>query len=272
VTEQSRIALGIEYDGRSFSGWQMQTNRRTVQKVIEQAVSLVANESIRVVCAGRTDAGVHAIEQVVHFDTQARREIHAWVLGSNSNLPRDVRVLWARQVDSQFNARSSAIARYYRYVILNRRTQSALYRDLVTWCYAPLDLQRMIQASGYLLGEHDFSSYRAKHCQSNSPIRIMHIINLSREKDRVIMDVVGNAFLHHMVRNIAGVLMEIGCGKREPFWAKEVLDARDRAVAGVTAPPHGLYLGGVYYPKSMGIKKHPIFNTLPVNVKRIEAI
>lgn len=264
----SRIALGIEYNGANFAGWQCQRDVRSVQACLEEAVARVANEPNHVVCAGRTDAGVHALEQVVHLDTRARREIRSWVMGINANLPEDIRVLWAREVDPSFHARYSAIARYYRYVILNRAMRSALQPRQMTWNFYPLDEKRMQAGADYLLGEHDFSSFRAQGCQSKSPWRIMHFVDVTRHGDQVIVDVCANAFLHHMVRNIAGVLMEIGCGKREPSWVQSLLNARDRKNGGVTAPPDGLYLGGIYYPPEFGLSRHRVFERLPENASR----
>ncbi len=263
-----RIALGLEYDGSAFAGWQWQLNQRNVQACVEEALSRVAAEPITVQCAGRTDAGVHALEQVVHFDTNVQRETRSWVLGGNANLPDDVRVLWAREVDGEFHARFSAIARYYRYVILNRPMKSALYRKQVTWCFNPLDEANMQEAANHLIGDHDFTSFRAQGCQSLSPCRIMHFIRVFRDNDRVIIELSANAFLHHMVRNIAGVLMEIGMGRKPTDWAKELLALRDRTKGGVTAPSDGLYLGGVYYPHSFRLPKAPIFELLPPNAAR----
>lgn len=263
-----RIALGIEYDGSAFAGWQRQRPRRTIQACVEEAVGRVAAEKVDVVCAGRTDAGVHALEQVAHFDTSARRAMRSWLLGANTELPEDVRVIWAREVAGEFHARYSAIARFYRYVILNRPMKSALLRRQVTWHYHSLDVERMQEAANHLIGEHDFSSFRAQGCQSKSPRRIMHFIRVRREGERVVIELAANAFLHHMVRNIAGVLMEIGSGKQESAWAKAVLDARDRRLGGVTAPPDGLYLGGVFYPERFGLPRHPIFDQLPATASR----
>ena len=263
-----RIVLGIEYDGAAFAGWQRQHDRRNVQACVEEAVSRVAAERVDVVCAGRTDAGVHALEQVAHFDSAVQREMRSWVLGVNTNLPDDVRILWAREAEPEFHARYSAIARYYRYVILNRPMKSALQRQQVTWCFYPLDAERMHAAAQHLIGDHDFSSFRAQGCQSKSPRRIMHFINVFREGERVVIELAANAFLHHMVRNIAGALMEIGAGKREPGWTAELLAIKDRNQAGVTAPADGLYLGGVFYPSQFGIAKHPMFDLLPRGASR----
>ena len=266
----SRIVLGIEYDGSAFSGWQWQVNRRSVQVVLEQALSKVADHPVTAICAGRTDAGVHAPEQVVHCDVQAERELHAWMLGGNSNLPEDVRITWVRHAVGDFHARYSAIARFYRYVILNRPVKSALLRRQVTWCYPPLDAEKMHQAAQFLIGNHDFSSFRAQGCQSKSPMRMMHFVDVHREGDKVIMDISANAFLHHMVRNIAGVLMDIGMGKQPIEWTQQLLEVKSRKLGGVTAPPDGLYLGGVYYPEHYGIARHPLFDKLPADARRFD--
>lgn len=263
-----RIALGVEYDGTAFAGWQWQPGRRTVQDVLEAAVSRVANESTRVHCAGRTDAGVHALAQVVHFDADAQRTPRAWLLGTNTALPDDLRILWVCEVPQDFNARSSAIARCYRYVILNRPMRSALMRRQVTWCFQPLDEVRMQQAADHLIGERDFTSFRAQGCQSNSPFRRMHFITVRREGERIVIELAANAFLHHMVRNIVGVLMAVGAGKHEPDWARVVLAERDRTAAGVTAPADGLYLAGVCYPERFGLPRDPVFSRLPPDAAR----
>ncbi len=263
-----RIALGVEYDGQSYAGWQWQNGQRSVQSVVESALSRVANQGIRVVCAGRTDAGVHALEQVVHFDTPVERSPYSWLMGANSNLPDDVRVLWVREVPDDFHARYSAIARSYRYVVLNRSMKSALMRRQVTWFRHPLDADIMQAASACLIGDHDFSSFRAKECQSKSPRRFLHLIRVQRQDDQVIFDLAANAFLHHMVRNIVGLLLEIGAGKQSPEWAGQVLAARDRAQGGVTAPADGLYLSGVCYPDCFAMNRNPIFDLLPRDIHR----
>jgi tRNA pseudouridine38-40 synthase len=244
-----RIALGIEYDGSDFAGWQLQEGEvRTVQGSVEQALSQVADHPVRVVCAGRTDAGVHATAQVVHFDTDAERSMRSWVYGANANLPKTVSVQWARPVAEDFHARFSAVRRRYRYVILNREVRPTFLAWRVAWEYRPLSESLMQQAAQPLVGEHDFSAYRAVACQAKSPTRTLLELRVSRDRDLVILDLEANAFLHHMVRNIAGVLMDIGAGKQSPVWAREVLESRDRTLGGVTAPPHGLYLTGVSYP------------------------
>jgi tRNA pseudouridine38-40 synthase len=263
-----RIALGVEYDGAGFAGWQWQPGQRTLQSALEAALSRVANSPVRVTCAGRTDAGVHATAQVVHFETDAVRTNYSWVMGSNSCLPADLRVTWAMEVEPTFHARTSAIARHYRYVILNRSMTSALHRQQLTWVFSPLDIERMQQAALFLIGEHDFSSFRAQGCQSKSPNRLMHFIHVSREEDRVIIDVCANAFLHHMVRNIAGTLIDVGTGKQPAEWVAAVLAARDRASGGVTAPPDGLYFAGIFYPEYFGLPRYPIFDQLPQDTQR----
>ncbi len=244
-----RIALGVEYDGSAFCGWQFQDHSPSVQEAVEKALSKVANEPVRVVCAGRTDTGVHATEQVIHFDTEVERSERSWVYGANANLPKEVAMLWATPIDEEFHARFSAVRRRYRYVIFNRNVRPTFLAWRTSWDYRPLDVARMAQAAQCLVGEHDFSSYRAVGCQAKSPVRTVHDIQLSRHNELIFIDIEANAFLHHMVRNIAGVLMAIGAGERPVDWATEVLEHRDRTLGGVTAPPSGLYLTGVSYPE-----------------------
>lgn len=265
-----RIAIAIEYDGSAFSGWQHQRDQRTVQAVVEQALSRVADQPVTVTATGRTDAGVHALELVAHFDTTVERGGDAWMMGGNSYLPDDVRIIWSRRVSDTFHARSSALARYYRYSILNRNVRSALLRQQITTCYTPLNVAAMQQAADYLVGEHDFSSFRAQGCQSKSPNRRMDRVRVTREGEQVHIDLVANAFLHHMVRNIAGALIAVGSGKQPPEWLHRLLLARDRKQGGVTAAPYGLYLMAVYYPQKFGIARHPIFDFLPDDLTRID--
>ena len=252
-----RIALGVEYDGRDFHGWETQRNARTVQAALEAALSRVADHSVRTVCAGRTDAGVHALGQVVHFDSDAPRSERSWVLGANANLPSDVAVIWAKEAAPEFHARFSARARRYRYLLFNRHIRPAVLRGRVTWEHRRLDIDRMRVASGYLLGEHDFSSFRGAGCHAKSAIRQVHALNVLRRGPLVIIDVSANAFLLHMVRNIAGVLVAVGCAKASPEWTLEVLEARDRTQGGVTAPPTGLYLIQADYPAHFQIPAVP---------------
>lgn len=242
-----RIALGIEYDGSAFSGWQTQLHATGVQAVLEAALSKVADHPVEVVAAGRTDAGVHASMQVVHFDTTATRSERGWMLGGNSNLPQHISVLWAREVPEVFHARYSAQARSYRYLILNRRPRPAIAFDRVCWIREPLDAALMHDTAQVLLGEHDFSSFRAAECQARTPIRNLYEIKVQRHCEVLILDVTANAFLHHMVRNIAGTLIAVGLGERPAAWVSEVLAVRDRRLGGVTAVPQGLYLVGVRY-------------------------
>ena len=246
----SRIALGVEYKGTRYRGWQRQASGvPSVQQALEQALSKVADHPVSVICAGRTDAGVHGAGQVVHFDTQARRDTRAWTLGSNFNLPPDISVAWATPMPAHFHARFKANARRYRYVIYNDPIRPAHLADEVTWNHRPLDVERMALAAEYLLGTHDFSAFRASQCQAKSPIKHIHHLRVTRHGQMIVIDVRATAFLHHMVRNIAGVLMTIGAGERPIDWAGEVLEGRDRRHAGVTAHPQGLYLVRVEYPE-----------------------
>jgi tRNA pseudouridine38-40 synthase len=249
----SRIALGLEYDGSCFSGWQTQPHAPSVQAAVQQALAFVANHPLEVTAAGRTDAGVHAAMQIVHFDTEATRTERSWVLGTNANLPESVTALWARPVPDSFHARYGATARSYRYFILNRGTRAALARHNVCWIKAPLDHERMHSASQVLLGEHDFTSFRASECQSRTPLRRLLAINVQRRGELIEIAVTANAFLHHMVRNIAGVLIAVGQGKQPPGWVAQVLAARDRTCGGITAPAAGLYLVAVRYDPSFGL-------------------
>ncbi len=244
-----RIALGVEYDGSAFSGWQFQDHSPSVQAAVEQALAKVADRPVRVICAGRTDTGVHAAEQVIHFDTDVQRSMRSWVFGANANLPKEVATLWAAPVGDEFHARFSAVRRRYRYVIYNRHVRPTFLARRTAWNFRPLDEGRMAEAGRLLLGEHDFSAYRAMGCQAKSPVRTVYRLDVSRNDELIFIDIEANAFLHHMVRNIAGVLMAIGTGERPVAWAAEVLEQRDRTLGGVTAPPAGLYLTRVTYPE-----------------------
>ena len=248
-----RIAAIVEYDGRAFSGWQRQDQQRTIQDCVEDALSTVADESVAVVVAGRTDAGVHALGQVIHFDTGAQRTAYSWVRGANSNLPDEIALLWAAEVDSGFHARFSATGRHYRYVILNRAIRPTYLAGRVTHEYRTLDVERMREASRHLVGTHDFTSFRSIECEAKSPVRELRALDIERIGEFVEIHAYANAFLHHMVRNLAGVLITIGTGEEEPDWARTVLEARDRREGGVTAPAGGLYLSHIDYPASFNI-------------------
>lgn len=248
-----RIACGVEYNGAAYCGWQYQDHCVSIQSLVEAALSKVANEPIRVYCAGRTDSGVHAREQVIHFETQALREAHQWMFGANTHLPDDIALLWAQPVAEEFHARYSAQRRQYRYVICNRQMRPALLARRVSWEYRPLDVVPMQQAAAYLVGEHDFSSYRALRCQAHSPVRHLYRLDVSRIDEFICLDLQANGFLHHMVRNIAGVLLTIGAGEAEPIWAKQILELRDRTQGGVTAPADGLYFQQAYYPAEFNL-------------------
>lgn len=252
-----RIAVGIEYDGSGFNGWQIQNNGVSVQEKVEHALSKVANHPVRVVCAGRTDTGVHALGQVVHFETDVQRSERSWVFGGNANLPKNVAVIWAREVDGEFHARFSAQKRRYRYVIFNRPVRPTFMAYRVTWDHRPLNVEHMAQAANCLVGEHDFSAYRASECQAKSPVRTVYQLSVTRKDDLVIIDIEANAFLHHMVRNIAGVLMAIGAGEQPVSWSRQVLESRQRALGGVTALPFGLYLVAVEYDTAFDLPKLP---------------
>jgi len=248
-----RIALGIEYDGTGYNGWQRQRTGIGVQQLVEDALTRVANHTVEITCAGRTDSGVHATAQVVHFDTKAERSSRGWILGINSNLPDDISICWAQQVSDDFHARFSAVSRSYRYQILNRLIRPALERHRVWWIYEPLDASRMHDAAQRLLGEHDFSAFRAAGCQASRPVREIRNIAVRRDGDRITLEITANAFLQHMVRNITGTLAAIGKGEESLAWIDEVLKSRDRKRGGIAAPPHGLTFVGVDYPAEFNI-------------------
>ncbi|MEM7540188.1 MAG: tRNA pseudouridine(38-40) synthase TruA [Pseudomonadota bacterium] len=244
-----RIALGIEYNGAEFRGWQVQAGQRTVQACLQSALGEVADHPIAVTCAGRTDTGVHALSQVVHFDTFADRAPRAWLLGTNAQLPDDAATVWVAPVTDDFNARFSAVGRSYVYLIQNRASRTALFTKAMTWSYRELDAERMQRAAADLVGEHDFSSFQAAGCQAKHPIRTISHLGIERTGEFVIVRIKANAFLQKMVRNIVGVLTAIGTGERPESWAAEVLAHRSRELGGVTAPACGLYLAGVEYPQ-----------------------
>lgn len=248
-----RLAVGLEYNGSRFLGWQVQAREPTIQSCVEQALSAVADHPVSVTASGRTDAGVHALEQIIHFDTEAEREARSWVLGMNSHLPLGISGLWAMEVKDDFHARFSAQSRSYRYVILNRPVRPALDAGQVTWARRPLNAVLMNQAAQVLAGEHDFTSFRASACQARHPVREIREISVRRQGALVILEVTANAFLYHMVRNIAGSLMAVGTGDSAPEWVEEVLRARSRDAAGVTAAPDGLYFVKARYPGGYGL-------------------
>ncbi|MGO1460988.1 MAG: tRNA pseudouridine(38-40) synthase TruA [Marinobacter sp.] len=249
-----RVALAFEYDGREFHGWQLQKSGvRSVEAELTRAVSKVADHPVDLVCAGRTDAGVHASYQIAHFETPSIRSLRSWVMGINTALPFDISVHWAGNGSDDFHARFSAVYRRYRYVIYNNPVRPGIQRGQVSWTFRPLDAERMHYAAQALVGEHDFSSFRAAGCQSRTPVRFLEQINVTRKGGFVVIDVQANAFLHHMVRNIAGALMDVGTGKQSLSWINDILLARDRTLAGVTAPPHGLYLVDVGYPRGFPV-------------------
>ncbi len=248
-----RIAVGLEYDGRAYSGWQSQPGLTTVQDAVQRAFARVADQPIVLTCAGRTDAGVHALAQVAHFDTLAARSERGWRLGANSYLPPDVSVTWLREVPPHFHARYAALERAYRYFILNRDSRPGLAVGRATWERRPLDAALMHAAAQALVGEHDFSAFRASECQSKTPVRHVSRVAIWRQREWVVMDITANAFLHHMVRNVAGLLISVGRGDSPAQRVTEVLAARDRTRGAATAPPDGLYLAAVRYPSEFGL-------------------
>ncbi len=244
-----KIALCLAYQGTAYHGWQRQEHHPSVQQTVESALSKMANHEISVHCAGRTDAGVHATKQIIHFETSKHRELFQWIKGTNAHLPRDIRVLHASIVDDNFHARFSAIARVYHYVIYHQEIDSVFLKDRATHTRLPLDVDNMTKASLLLLGEHDFSAFRGSQCQSKTPVRTIHNIKLTQSGDYLVITFKANAFLHHMVRNIVGSLLMIGHAKQTVVWLKDVLISKDRRCAGPMAPADGLYLSDVIYPE-----------------------
>ncbi|OGT12910.1 MAG: tRNA pseudouridine(38-40) synthase TruA [Gallionellales bacterium RIFOXYB12_FULL_54_9] len=248
-----RIALGVEYDGGPYCGWQSQPGGRTVQDNLQAVLSKIAGSPVAVTAAGRTDTGVHALEQVVHFDSVAERPLSAWVRGANTWLPRSIAVRWAHPVTEEFNARFSAHGRSYRYLLINRPVRSAVHAGRAGWFHLPLDLAAMLQAARCLLGEHDFSAFRAAECQAKSPVKHMYSIDIHQDGDMLVFDVSASAFLHHMVRNIVGCLIYVGKGKYPPEWLAQVLASRERRQAAPTFAPDGLYLRRIHYDAKWGL-------------------
>ena len=252
------IALGVEYAGNNYCGWQRQSHSPSVQQNLEQVLSEIANHSVSVYCAGRTDTGVHATGQVVNFELQNERPLKAWFLGANTLLPDDISIVWAKQMPPEFHARHSAFSRRYRYVIQNTRSRSATLSGAVTWVRNSLDEKAMHASAQALLGEQNFASFQASSCQSPTPFRFMEKISVSRWLDFVIVDITANAFLHHMVRNIVGTLLSVGMGKKPVEYVEQVLAKKDRTQAEITAKPDGLYLVNVGYPDEFAVPKSPL--------------
>lgn len=257
----ARIAVGLEYDGSKYAGWQSQRAVASIQATVEAAFARVAAAPVAVVCAGRTDAGVHACGQVIHFDTAVRRSLRGWQLGANTQLPLDVSVRWVRPVPEHFHARYSAEWRTYRYFILNRGARPALAAGRVCWVHRPLDAARMQRAANALVGEHDFSAFRSAECQANSPVRRLRRLEVMREGAWLCIEASANAFLHHMVRNLAGLLIAVGRGDRDPESAAEVLASGDRTRSAATAPAAGLYLWHVGYPEAFALPDNRLDGT-----------
>lgn len=251
-----RLALGLSYRGQAYHGWQSQSDGRTVQDALERALTAFAAEPVHTVCAGRTDSGVHALNQVVHLDTALDRDDFSWVRGCNRYLERDIAVQWCRRVGAGFHARNSARGRRYRYIVLESPTRPALEHGLVGWVFRPLDAQAMNAAAAHLLGEHDFSAFRAAGCQSPTPVKTVRSIGISRHGAYWRFDFDANAFLHHMVRNIMGCLLAVGSGRERADWVAEVLRSRSRDAAAPTFPPDGLYFVGPYYDAAHGIAEY----------------
>jgi tRNA pseudouridine38-40 synthase len=254
---KKRMALGLQYEGTAYRGFQAQAGLPTIQAELEAALSCVANEPITVFCAGRTDAGVHAQGQVVHFDTEADRPDYGWLQGTNAKLPNDIAVQWVQEVSEDFHARYKAMARVYRYVIANTRARSALTDRFATWIYRPLNAEAMHRAAQALLGTHDFSAFRAAECQAKNPVKTMEYVNVTRQGDYLIVDIKADAFLHHMVRNIVGTLLPIGMEEEPITYLQDALISKDRTRAGMTAKPCGLSLVEIHYPEHFNLPIHP---------------
>ncbi len=259
-----RIALGLSYSGTAYEGWQSQLSGNTVQDRLEKALGKFAAQPLRTLCAGRTDAGVHALMQVVHFDTPLQRELSSWVRGTNAFLPRDIAVQWAREVPAEFHCRGSAISRRYAYVLLESPVRPSVEAGRVGWVYRPMDAAAIRAAITHLLGEHDFSSFRAAQCQAKSPVKTISRIEISQRAGYWRFEFEANAFLHHMIRNIMGCLVAVGQGQHPPGWLAEVLAARRRDVAAPTFSPDGLYFLGPRYEAHYGLpERTPAYDWLP---------
>jgi len=252
-----KLAACIEYDGSKFHGWQAQPGTKTVQCAVEKALSQIANHEIRVVTAGRTDTGVHACAQIIHFETHSHRPIEAWVRGGNTLLESGVAIHWVTEVSAHFHARYKATGRFYRYVVLNRSSQPTFLLNKVTWDYRALDVEAMRQAAAKLIGRHNFNAFRSSRCQSKTAVRDLRRFDVQVSGEWIWFDIEADAFLHHMVRNLSGVLLAIGAQDRDPDWAVQVLASQDRTQGGVTAPANGLYLIKVHYPTEYGLPDTP---------------
>jgi len=266
TTQAKRIVLGVQYDGANWHGWQTQPDGQTVQDQLEAALKSFAQQEINTVCAGRTDTGVHALEQVVHFDTLLDRDMNSWVRGVNTFLPPSIAVRWAKEVPTScgtdFHARFSATARQYQYVLYNHPVRSPMLATRAGWVFRPLVLDRMQEAAAHLIGQHDFSAFRAAQCQANSPVKTLHAITIEQRGDLFLFTLQANAFLHHMVRNIMGSLIVVGIGNQPPDWIKTVLEGHDRAAAAPTFMPDGLYLAKIDYDPKWDLPQAPIVNAL----------
>ncbi len=257
----NKLVLGIEYDGSAYCGWQRQSHSPSVQAEVESALSFVANKPVDLICAGRTDTAVHACEQITHFETDVDRSNRSWLLGANCRLPKDIRILWIQPIQSSFHARFSAVARSYRYIIQNSTVASALFHDKVCWEHRELNVKLMHEAAQQLIGEHNFNAFRASGCQAKSPIRTIEYLRVTRQGEFIYMDIKANAFLHHMVRNLAGSLISIGFGDQNVRWLKEVLLSQNRQLASKTSAAAGLYFVQAYYPdefKLQQIERKPL--------------
>lgn len=256
---KSFIALGIEYNGRSYCGWQKQSHSPSVQEPLEKALSNICAQNIKVFCAGRTDTGVHATNQVVHFEFDGARPKTAWLRGVNNHLPKDISVVWSKEVDENFHARFSAISRTYRYIIQNTKAPNASLNGLVTWHRNPLNEKLMNEGAQHLLGKHDFKSFQASGCQANTSIRTVQSIEVIRCGHFITMQITANAFLLHMVRNVIGCLLQVGEARQSPHFVKDLIAVRDRTKAPDTAKPNGLYLIDVGYSENITLPKNKIF-------------
>jgi len=254
VLRSSRFVASVSYSGDGYHGWQrLKAGLPTVQSVVESAIEKVANHSIETACAGRTDAGVHACHQVIHFESNALRTAHNWVFGINRYLPSNIVVNWVKPINDRFHARFSALSRRYMYIIYNHIIRPIHLTKEVTWYHKELTLSLMEEGAQYLIGEHDFNAYRTVHCQAQHSVRCVKHLTIEQKGNFIVLDIKANGFLHHMVRNIVGVLISIGNKQRAPLWAKEVLDSKDRRCGGITAPPYGLYFSDVNYPQEFNL-------------------